>query len=92
MSVIPVRCFCRAVVGDKWERFVAFLKEGVDEDAALDRMGVRAPCCRRMLKCHTDTSERLLRYQVMETDNMKASMQSTAGGADEGEDSGGDDG
>ncbi len=90
MAHFPVRCYCTAVIGHRWEPFVALLKEGKTEDAALDSMGIKSPCCRRMFICHNDTCERLIRYQAMETDNMKASIQSTAGG-EEGEESGGED-
>lgn len=93
MALIPVRCFtCRQVTGNKWEPYVARLKEGQTSDQALDALGVKAPCCRRMLFTHMDTSERLLRYQALETENMKASMQATAGGVEDFDGSGGEDG
>lgn len=93
MALIPVRCFtCRQVTGNKWDAYVARLKEGQTSDQALDALKVKAPCCRRMLFTHMDTSERLLRYQALETENMKASMQATAGGVDDLDGSGGEDG
>lgn len=93
MALIPVSCFtCLTRVGGKWTPYVKLLRENKSPDEALDLLSLKAPCCRRMLLTHTDTLERLLRYQMMETDNMKASMQATVGGMDEADDSGGDDG
>jgi DNA-directed RNA polymerase subunit N (RpoN/RPB10) len=84
MALIPVRCMtCRSVTGNKWEPYVKLLREGNSSDEALDRMGVKAPCCRVTLFTHNDTSVLLLRYQALETDNMKASLKNTAGGVDD---------
>lgn len=92
MSLIPVRCFtCKQVVGNKWEPYVEKLKSGVAKNDALDQVGLARPCCRRMVLCHIETFDKLLAFQAMETENMRACMQATAGGGDDGEDSGGDD-
>lgn len=93
MALIPVRCMtCRKVTGNKWEPYVKHLQAGKTPDQALDALQIKAPCCRRTIFTHNDTSERLLRYQALETENMKAYMKATAGGLDEMDDSGGEDG
>ena len=64
--IIPVRCFtCGKVIGDKYENYLQYLKENNDECRALDRLGLRRYCCRRMLLTHVDLSDRLLAYNVV---------------------------
>lgn len=91
MALVPVRCFtCRRVTGQKWVPYVRALQAGQTVDEALNGLGVKAPCCRQTLFAHMDTLERLLRYQQLETANMKVSMQATAGGVEDLEEDGAD--
>lgn len=61
--IIPVRCFtCGKVVGNKWDAYLALLQEDYTEGEALDSLGLRRYCCRRMLLTHVDLIEKLLHY------------------------------
>ncbi|QRV75845.1 DNA-directed RNA polymerases I, II, and III subunit RPABC5 [Ceratobasidium sp. AG-Ba] len=65
--IIPVRCFsCGKVIGDKWEPYVKLLKDDVNEGDAMDQLGLKRYCCRRMVLTHVDLIEKLLQYNPME--------------------------
>lgn len=90
MPEIAVRCFtCGTVTGNKWEKYVALLKAGNNQTKALDALGLRRPCCRRMLLTHVDLSFQHLKFKGMET---AQNVNVPFGGADEfGDDFGDDD-
>ncbi|EFW17376.1 DNA-directed RNA polymerase subunit II RPB10 [Coccidioides posadasii str. Silveira] len=59
--IIPVRCFsCGKVIGDLWERYLRLLDDGVPDGDAMDQLGCKRYCCRRMLMTHVDLIEKLL--------------------------------
>ncbi|KAK0734333.1 RNA polymerase N/8 kDa subunit [Lasiosphaeria miniovina] len=61
--IIPIRCFsCGKVTGDIWEKFVKLLDNGVTEGDAMDDIGCKRYCCRRMVMTHVDLIEKLLKY------------------------------
>ncbi|KAF8599359.1 hypothetical protein BDV93DRAFT_449450, partial [Ceratobasidium sp. AG-I] len=61
--IIPVRCFsCGKVIGDKWEDYVKLLRDDVTEGDAMDQLGLKRYCCRRMVLTHVDLIEKLLQY------------------------------
>ncbi|KAK0731424.1 8 kDa subunit-domain-containing protein [Lasiosphaeris hirsuta] len=62
--IIPIRCFsCGKVTGDLWEKFVKVVDEdGLSEGDALDQLGCKRYCCRRMVMTHVDLIEKLLKY------------------------------
>ncbi|ORX62483.1 hypothetical protein BCR32DRAFT_231817 [Anaeromyces robustus] len=61
--IIPVRCFsCGKVIGNLWEKYLDLLKEDYTEGQALDALGLKRYCCRRMVLTHVDLIEKLLFY------------------------------
>lgn len=61
--ICPVRCFsCGQVVADKFEKYVELLSEGKTPEQALDQLGVKKYCCRRMLLTHVETIDEVIKY------------------------------
>jgi DNA-directed RNA polymerase subunit N len=61
--IIPVRCFtCGALIADKYEEFVKKVKEGENPGKALDKIGVKRYCCRRILLANVDAIESTIPY------------------------------
>ena len=53
--IIPIRCFtCNKTIADKWEAYQNLIKSGLTEAQALDKLGFKRYCCRRMLLTHVD--------------------------------------
>jgi len=67
IMIIPIRCFtCGKVIGNKWEAYLGLLQAEYTEGDALDAMGLKRYCCRRMLLGHVDLIEKLLNYAPLE--------------------------
>jgi len=61
--IIPVRCFsCGKVIGNLWEKYLDLLQQEYTEGQALDTLGLKRYCCRRMVLTHVDLIEKLLFY------------------------------
>ena len=63
--LIPIRCFtCGKVIGNVWDKYLNLLDSGKEIAEALDILGMRRYCCRRMLISHVDLIEKLLEYNI----------------------------
>jgi DNA-directed RNA polymerase I, II, and III subunit RPABC5 len=61
--LIPVRCYsCNKITGDKWIPYQNMLKSGMSAKDALDKLGLKRYCCRRILLTHVDLIEKMLKY------------------------------
>ena len=61
--IIPVRCFtCGKVIGNKYDSYIEMLNAEYSERDALDELGLRRYCCRRMVLTHVDLIQKLLLY------------------------------
>lgn len=61
--IIPVRCFtCGKIIGNKYESYMEMLNADYSERDALEELGLRRYCCRRMVLTHVDLIEKLLHY------------------------------
>ncbi|KAJ3364054.1 DNA-directed RNA polymerases I, II, and III subunit RPABC5 [Allomyces javanicus] len=62
--IIPVRCFsCGKVIGNKWEQYLQLLQADYSEGHAMDSLGLKRYCCRRMVLTHVDIIEKLLLFR-----------------------------
>ncbi len=62
--ITPVRCFsCGSVIGNKYEKFIKLVEEGMDPKEALDKLGVKRYCCRRMILTHVEIIDEFLIYR-----------------------------
>ncbi|KAM7207729.1 DNA-directed RNA polymerases n subunit superfamily [Naviculisporaceae sp. PSN 640] len=77
--IIPIRCFsCGKVTGDLWEQYVRLIDEGHTDGDALDKIGCKRYCCRRMVMTHVDLIEKLLKYTPNGRNEKKLEMSRTA--------------
>ena len=59
--IIPIRCFtCSKLIADKWEAYLELIKNGKTEAEALDLLGFKRYCCRRMILTHVDIDQEQL--------------------------------
>ena len=61
--IIPIRCFCCGKpIGAKWGPYSVLLEAGFNESDALEYLGLKRICCRRMLLTHIEHIDRLVAY------------------------------
>ncbi|KAI9355362.1 DNA-directed RNA polymerase I, II, and III subunit RPABC5 [Zopfochytrium polystomum] len=61
--LIPVRCFsCGKVIGNKYDEYLVLLQNDYTEGQAMDHLGLKRYCCRRMVLTHVDLIEKLLHF------------------------------
>lgn len=69
--LIPVRCFtCNKEISSFYDPYVQLLKGDHTEAEALEELEIDRICCRRMLLCHVDIAEKLMRLNGAEDLNM----------------------
>ncbi len=62
-SMFPIRCFtCGAVIAHKWESYKKLIEEGKSPKEALDELGIKRYCCRRMFLTYKSVIEEFARY------------------------------
>lgn len=63
--IIPVRCFtCGKITGNKWETYQNLLKQGKTKEQALNILGLKRYCCRRILLSHVELIDHIIKYKV----------------------------
>jgi len=56
--LIPIRCFsCAKEISSKWEKYLELIKQGHSEANALNEVGLKRYCCRRMFLGHVDINQ-----------------------------------
>ncbi|CAD25392.1 DNA-DIRECTED RNA POLYMERASE II 8.2kDa POLYPEPTIDE [Encephalitozoon cuniculi GB-M1] len=64
--IIPIRCFtCGKEISSKWEPYQELLKIDKGKAEALDELGMRRICCRRMFLGHVDIVDKLLKFDIV---------------------------
>ena len=64
--IIPVRCFtCKKVIANKWNDYLDLLARGYNPADALDALGFKRYCCRRMFLGHVNIIDELLKYPTI---------------------------
>lgn len=63
MCILPIRCYtCGKVIGGKWDPYQNMLSDGIEPKDALDNLGLKRICCRRMILGHVELIDNLLKY------------------------------
>jgi DNA-directed RNA polymerases I, II, and III subunit RPABC5 len=62
--ICPVRCFsCGQVVADKYDEYVKLVtQEKKTPEDALNILGIKKYCCRRMLLTHVEVIDDIMKY------------------------------
>ena len=60
------RLLAGKVIGNKWEEYLSLLEDENSQAEALDHLGLKRYCCRRMLMTHVNLIERLLQYKPID--------------------------
>lgn len=63
--IIPIRCFtCNKLIANLHEEYKQLLLDGLSQKEALDKVGMKRMCCRRMFLGHVGISELLLKFEA----------------------------
>lgn len=75
MCILPVRCYtCGKIIGGKWAPYQNLLSEGAEMKEALDRLGLKRICCRRMMMGHVELIDSLLKYSDTKQDLLSVNL------------------
>ena len=62
--LIPIRCFsCGKQLAGLYEQFKQRIEKGEKPKKALDELGVKRYCCRRMLFTQADLIDEIMQYK-----------------------------
>lgn len=65
--IIPVRCFtCNKEISSRYAEYLDKRKNGISARDALDELGMKRICCRRMYLGHVDIADQLLNFEKSE--------------------------
>jgi DNA-directed RNA polymerase I, II, and III subunit RPABC5 len=82
--IIPVRCFtCGKVIGNKYETYVTMLMEKEKAEDAMNKLGLKRYCCRRMVLTHVNLIDKLLAYHTFTQKDAASSLNARAAPQDE---------
>lgn len=66
MVLCPVRCYsCGKVINNKWQPYQNMLIEGINSGEALNKLGLKRWCCRRIILGHVELIDKLLKYSIV---------------------------
>ena len=68
------------VIGNKYQTYVKYCVE-MDEAKAMDKLGLRRYCCRRMVLTHVELIDHLLDYNHNEKKTLIPAERGTGGGS-----------
>lgn len=69
--LIPVRCFtCNKEISSLYDEYLELLKKEYSEAEAMDHLGFKRICCRRMILCHVDIADKLMKLNSSQDLNM----------------------
>ena len=62
--IIPVRCFtCNKEISSRYAQYLDQRRNGIAAATALDSLGMKRICCRRMYLGHVDIADQLLNFE-----------------------------
>ncbi|ELA45965.1 hypothetical protein VCUG_02539 [Vavraia culicis subsp. floridensis] len=68
--LIPVRCFtCNKEISSLYEKYIELLKSEYTECEAMNKLNIKRMCCRRMVLCHVDIVDKLLKFDTIQDIN-----------------------
>ncbi len=60
----PIRCFtCGNVIGHLYNDYKEMVNSGMSPKEALDKLGVKRYCCRRMFISHVEVIKEVINYK-----------------------------
>ncbi|KAI5149402.1 DNA-directed RNA polymerases I, II, and III subunit RPABC5 [Enteropsectra breve] len=66
--IIPVRCFtCNKEISSHYETYLDKTRENIHPRDALNAIGFKRMCCRRMFLGHVDIADQLMNFEGHES-------------------------
>ncbi len=61
--LIPVRCFsCNKPISTQYKKWKKMIKNGENPEIAINSLGLRRYCCKRMIISHVEVIDNILPY------------------------------